>query len=236
MIKVVICEDDDFFINRLKQYLEKIFQDITNNFEIITFNSGEDLLENYHEDIDIYFLDIEMNKLTGMDVARKIREVDDNVKIIFTTALVDYVHEGYEVRAYRYLMKPIDFEKLKINVISCVEDIRKKRENNLVIQNKSEIHKINIDEILFVETLNKDIIIHTKNKKYNTKTNMKTIEKELNRYNFYRCHKSFLVNMKYIDSIKPNNVLINNTQIPISRYRSKDFKFKLLSVLGDIIC
>ena len=101
MLKVAICEDDDFFRDKLKQYLEKILEDITNNFEIITFNSGEDLVENYPEDIDIYFLDIEMNKLTGMDVARKIREVDDNVEIIFTTALVDYVHEGYEVRAYR---------------------------------------------------------------------------------------------------------------------------------------
>lgn len=236
MLKVVICEDDDFFRDKLKQYLEKIFEDITNNFEIITFNSGEDLLENYTEDIDIYFIDIEMNKLTGMDVARKIREVDDNAEIIFTTALVDYVHEGYEVKAYRYLMKPIDFEKLKRNVRSCLEDIRKRRENNLVIQNKGEIFKINIEEILFVEAINKDITLYTKNKSYNTKTNIKTIEKELNKYNFYRCHKSFLVNMKHIDNIKQNNVLINNIEIPISRYRAKDFKLKLLSALGDIIC
>ena len=61
------------------------------------------------DDKEIYFLDIEMKKLTGMDVARKIRERNDKSEIIFTTGLIDYIHDGYEVRAYRYLLKPIQF-------------------------------------------------------------------------------------------------------------------------------
>ncbi|MEF9992035.1 MAG: LytTR family DNA-binding domain-containing protein [Peptostreptococcaceae bacterium] len=236
MLNIVICEDDYLFRGILREYLEIILKEITNQFEIIEFNCGEDLIENYPDNIDIYFLDIEMGKLTGMDVARKIREKNDKSEIIFTTGLIDYIHDGYEVRAYRYLLKPIKFEKLKEHVKSCIEDIRKRSENNLIIRNKGEVYKLKIDEIIFVEVINKDIIIHTVNQSYNTKMNMNSIEKELIKYNFYRCHKSFLVNMKHVEYIKQNIILVNSIEIPVSRYRIKDFKIKLLSVLGDVIC
>lgn len=236
MLKFVICDDDFIFRDTLREYLEVILKGITNQFEIIMFNCGEDLIENYHEDVDIFFLDIEMNKLTGMDVARKIRERNDKSEIIFTTGLIDYIHDGYEVRAYRYLIKPIQFEKLKEHVNLCIKDIIKKSERNIFIQNKGDTYKLKIDEITFVEVINKDVIIHTVNESYSTKTNMRIIETELVKYNFYRCHKSFLVNMKYVEHIKQNIILVKNIEIPVSRYKIKEFKVKLLSVLGDVIC
>lgn len=236
MFKVVICEDDSIFRSTLKDYLEVIFRETTNKFEIKVFECGEDLIENYPEDTDIFFLDIEMKKISGMDVARKIREVGDSSEIIFTTGLIDYIQDGYEVRAYRYLLKPIKFNRLKYHVNECIKDILKRHENNLVVVNKGSVYKVEIDEITFIEVINKDIIIHTKNQTYNTKTNMKSIEKELIKYNFYRCHKSFLVNIKYVESIEQNTILVNNIKIPVSRHRIKGFKNKLLTVMGDVIC
>jgi DNA-binding LytR/AlgR family response regulator len=236
MLNIVICEDDNLFRDILREYLEIILKEVTDQFEIIEFNCGEYLIENYSDNIDIYFLDIEMGKLTGMDVARKIREKNDKSEIIFTTGLIDYIHDGYEVRAYRYLLKPIQFEQLKEHVNSCIKDIIKKNENNLIVQIKGEVHNIKIDDIMFIEVINKDIMIHTKKQIYNTKTCMKKIEKELTRYNFYRCHKGFLVNINQIESIRKNMIYINDIKIPVSRYRMKDLKFKLISSLGDIIC
>lgn len=236
MLKIVICEDDNLFRKTLREYLEIILKEITDQFEIIEFSCGEELVENYLDNIDMFFLDIEMKEINGMDVARLIREKDDKCEIIFTTAISDYIQDGYEVRAYRYLLKPIEFEKLKNNVICCIEDIRKKRENNLIIQNKGQMYKVNIDDIKFVEVINKDILIHTKKKIYETKKTMKMVEKELARYDFYRCHKGFLVNLKHIESINKNNVIIDDIEIPVSRYKIKDFKLKLLESLGDIIC
>lgn len=236
MLNIVICEDDSLFRDILREYLEIILKEITNQFEIIEFNCGEDLIENYSDNIDIFFLDIEMKKLTGMDVARKIRESNDKSEIIFTTGLIDYIHDGYEVRAYRYLLKPVQFEKLKEHVNSCIKDITRKKENNLIVQIKGEVHNIKIDDIIFIEVINKDIMIHTKTQIYNTKTCMKKIEKELERYNFYRCHKGFLINIKQIDSIGKNVIFVNDIEIPVSRYRMKELKAKLISSLGDIIC
>lgn len=236
MINIVICDDDYLFREVLREYLEIILKEITNQFEITEFNCGEELVQNYSDNIDIFFLDIDMKKITGMDVARKIREVNDKSEIIFITGLIDYIQDGYEVRAYRYLLKPIKFEKLKEHVKSCIEDIKKRSENNLIIKNKSEIDIINIDDITFIEVINKDIYVHTKKQTYDIKTSMKIVEKELVRYGFYRCHKGFLVNMKYVQTIYKNSILVNGVEIPVSRYRIKDFKIKLLSVLGDIIC
>lgn len=179
-----------------------------------------------------------MDKLSGMDIARRIREVDCNSEIIFTTAVVDYIQDGYEVRAYRYLIKPIEFNELKKHVLSCVEDISKRNENNLIIQNKGIVYKISIDSITYIEVRDKDITIHTIDQSYDIKNSLSKIEKELNEHNckFYRCHKSYLVNMNHIQYIKQNVVLVNNAEIPVSRSKIKDFKIKLANVLGDIIC
>ncbi|MDU4934526.1 MAG: LytTR family DNA-binding domain-containing protein [Peptostreptococcaceae bacterium] len=236
MFRVVICEDDFVCRNLLKDYLETILKDFTNQFEILEFTSGEELIDSYPEGIDIFFLDIEMQNFTGMDVARKIRDVDTRVEIIFTTALLNYIQDGYEVRAYRYLIKPIKFDELKKHVNSCIEEIIKRTEQNLIIQNKSAVYKIPIDDITYIEVRNKDITVHTIDGSYYTKMSMSNMENELEKYNFFRCHKSYLVNMKHIQCMKQNVILIDGIEVPISRHRIKDFKVKLVNLLGDVIC
>ncbi|GAA0093317.1 two-component system response regulator RgbR [Paraclostridium bifermentans] len=236
MIKIVICEDNFSCREKLKENLEIILNKLTNQFEIIVFNCGEDLIDNYPEDVDIFLLDIQMKKLTGMGVAKKIREKDKSCEIIFITGLIDYVQNGYEVRAYRYLLKPIKLEDLKKHIISCIKQIYERRENYLIIKNQGVIKKIKIHEILFLEVINRDILIHTGDQTYTTKTSMKNLEKELSKFNFFRCHNSFLINLKYIDCIQKNIVLINNEEIPISRQKADEFKNKFLTVAGDVIC
>lgn len=236
MIKIVICEDDFSCREKLKENLEIILNKLTNQFEIIVFNCGEDLIDNYPEGVDIFLLDIQMKKLTGMEVAKKIREKDKGCEIIFVTGVIDYVQNGYEVRAYRYLLKPIKFEDLKKHVISCIKQVFERRENYLIIKNQGVIQKIKIHEILFLEVINRDILIHTGDQTYTTKTSMKNLEKELSKFKFFRCHNSFLINLKHIDCIQKNTVLINNEEIPISRQKADEFKNKFLSVVGDIIC
>ncbi|HBN6114160.1 TPA: response regulator, partial [Clostridioides difficile] len=123
MIKIAVCEDEKETQLLIEDYLENILEDINIEYEIQKYLSGEDLLESNLKDIDILLLDIKMEKLNGMDTARKIREVDNEMEIIFITSLIDYVQEGYEVRAYRYLLKPIELEDLKKHVLTCIKDI-----------------------------------------------------------------------------------------------------------------
>ncbi len=237
MYRMVICEDEDKQRESLKDFICKSFEDISDQIEILEFSSGEELLVHENlEGIDIFFLDIQMDKLTGMDVAKKIRENNDTSEIIFITSLLDYVQDGYKVRAYRYLIKPIIYEDLREHILSCISDIVKKRENFMILENRGVINKVSISSIMYIDIRRRDLTIHTTNGEYYTKNSMDSIEKELERYNFFRCHKSYLINIEHIQLISKNTVLINNEDIPISKHRVSNLKTKLTHILGDVLC
>lgn len=164
----------------IENYIKTILDEENIEYEVIKYCSGEELLEANLKDVDILLLDIKMDNINGMDVARKIRQSGNKMEIIFITSLIDYVQDGYEVKAYRYLLKPINFE---------------------------------------------------------VRYSLEKIEKDLNLDQFVRCHKSFIVNLNYVENIKSNiAILENGEEIPVSRYRYKDVKTKFLKFLGDSIC
>lgn len=236
MYRIVICEDDDLQRNEINSFISEIFSEISNNIKIFEFSSAEDVIESKLEGIDIYFLDIQMDNLNGMDLAKEIRKQNDTSKIIFITSLLEHVQDGYMVKAYRYLIKPIKYEDLKEHILSCISDIIKERENFIMIKENGTTYKLNTKEITYIEIIKKDITIHTIYKKYNIKNRIKNLEKELNMYNFFRCHKSYLINMEHIDFIGKDNLMIKGTEIPVSKYRMNGLKTKLTNLLGVIIC
>ncbi|MGL4911152.1 MAG: LytR/AlgR family response regulator transcription factor [Romboutsia sp.] len=237
MFYIVICEDDLLQRKLLVGYLVRIFTDLEFEYKVIEFSSGEELLSNYPDKVDILFLDIQMDKLTGMDTARKIREFDSNVEIVFTTAITDYIHEGYEVRAYRYLLKPLKYECILKHTKSCINDLMDKKDT-IVIKDRLKTTIIQTSDILYIEVLRKEITIYTKDDKYLFKTSMRSVEDNLVRKSFFRCHKSYLINLKKISSLieKENLVIIENYEIPVSRYKLKLLKTKLAHILGDVLC
>lgn len=237
MIKIVICEDVKQQQELLKEFLEKILSDLSCEYELYIFNSGEALFDNYPENVDIFLLDIQMDEINGMDVAKKIREIDNQrVEIIFTTSLIEYVQDGYEVRAYRYLLKPIEYEVLKKHIKSCIGEINKNRSNYIVVNEKNDIYKINISDITYIEIQMKEMMIHTINENYNVKLSLNKIEKELKEYHFFRCHRSFLINLSYVNKVKQYIAILGNKEeIPISRYKFKECKVMLCDYLGDVL-
>lgn len=237
MLNIVICEDEIEQQEILKDYLEQILNEINIKYEILIFNSGEELFNNYSENIDIFLLDIQMDGLNGMEVARKIRQIDKKeVEIIFTTSLIEYIQEGYEVRAYRYLLKPIKLEDLKKHIILCIEELTKNKESYIAVNEKNNTCKVKISEITYIEIQKRKMTIHTINEDYTINSSMSKLENELSKYNFYRCHKSFMVNIDFIKNIKQYIAILDNKEeVPISRYRFKETKSRFLSYLGSAL-
>ena len=238
MIEIILCEDQIQHQKTLDKFLKGILEENSIEYNLKIYKSGEELLNNYPKDTDIFILDIQMEKINGMDVARKIREIDKNKpEIIFTTSLIEYIQEGYEVRAYRYLLKPIKYEELKKHILSCIDEVMNKKNKFILVENKSETYKINIADITYIKIQRKDMSIHTENKVYETKMTMDKIEEELQNHNFYRCHKSFLVNIDYVENIKQYvAILENKEEVLVSRHRFKYFKSRFLSSLGEKLC
>ena len=236
-LNIIICDDE--FLHRLilKEFLIKILDESLLEYNLIEYSSGKDLISNYNKNnkADLLFLDIQMNGLNGMDVARRIREFDNNVEIIFTTSVLDYVCEGYEVNAYRYMLKPIEYNIFKNNMGKCIENIIKKKNDFLTINDKSKLIKIKFDDILYIETSKRQLIIHTINGHEIIKMSIRKLEKLLNK-DFFRCHNSFIVNLEKINKIDVSDIYINNATIPISKHRRKQLKARLIEVLGDKLC
>ena len=236
MIRIAICEDEKETQSLIENYLHNILKNINIEYEIQKYSLGEELLESNLKEIDILLLDIQMGQINGMDTARKIREVDNKMEIIFITSLIDYVQDGYEVKAYRYLLKPIELEELKKHVLTCIKEIENKN-NCILIKNKSNTYKIQSNEIKYIEVQKKNMLIHTINKTFDVRYSLEKIEKDLKLDKFVRCHKSFLVNLSYVENIKLNTAILESgEEVPVSRYRYKDVKEKFLKFLGDSIC
>ena len=236
MINIGICEDELHYRVNIKDMLGDILSTYSINYKIYEFSSGEELLSNYPKDLDILIMDIQMKIINGMDTARKIREFDQNLEIIFMTSFSEFMQEGYEVKAYRYILKPISERKISRNILPCINEVMKKKNNYLTINVKNYVDRIKIDSIVYIETDRPNILIYTNDNKYTTKMSISKIDKILREHGFFRCHNSYIVNLKLVESMNSNTLKIGEKYIPISKYRVKELKLALTNILGDILC
>lgn len=236
LVNIVICENDKNDQEFVKDKVVEILDDLDIEYEIKVYNSGDDLLEGYDKYTDIILLDIQMDGLDGMETARKIREFDDNVEIIFITSFVEYALEGYEVNAYRYLLKPVKDENLMTSLINCLND-RNFVKRSIVIKEGDTRIKISLKDIMYIEVQGNDITVHTLKDTYRTKGTMSNFETEINSNMFVRCHKSYLVNLEYIKSIKRyTSILVNDEEVPLSRNKYKEIKDRFFEMIEDKLC
>lgn len=237
MIKVILCEDEKNQRDIIKKYLDEIYKEINIEYRLLEFESGEGLLKEYPNNIDLILLDIQMDKLNGMDTARKIRKFDTDVDIIFITSDSSFMQDGYEVRAYRYLLKPVRYHDLKKHISACTSNIDNKKSKYITIKENrnGEIVRVPINKICYIETEKRCLSIHTDKQTYVTRVNISKLEDELRKFKFYRCHRCYLVNLEKIKSITSSSVIINDKEILVSRYKMKELKIEMTNMLGDIL-
>lgn len=189
------------------------------NYDIKLFSNAENFIFSYtdNKNFDLVILDIQMKEMTGIELAKKLRNNGDNCALIFITAINDYIFEGYSVNAIDYIIKPVDKNKLFI-AINRSRDYLKKSDKFLLVQKDGVTKKINENNIYVIESSGRNIIINLHDTSYTLNKSISKFELELNRDIFVKCHRSYIVNIKYINSISKKEILLdNNTSIPISR-------------------
>lgn len=236
ILNIGICDDEKIHRDILREYLIQTLN--KDSYTLMEFDSGENLLNNYPKNVDLLLLDIQMKSIDGFDLAKKIRKFDTDVHIIFTTAFADFMQKGYEVRAFRYLLKPIQYDDFSKHILECINCINEEYKNFITIKESEsgQIIKIPISSILFVETVSRSVLIHTDSKVYKSRINLNKIEDSLKGNNFFRCHRSYLINLNKVNCITKNSALIKNHEIFVSKYKVKDLKTALTNVLGDLLC
>ncbi|MGB8454691.1 MAG: LytTR family DNA-binding domain-containing protein [Anaerocolumna sp.] len=236
-MNIVLCDDDVKFLNKLKECISKILEEKQENFNIMTFLSGEEFLKYYEKmiDIDIVFLDIMMKDITGIQVARRIREQDSCMQIYFITSISSYVLEGYDVRAANYLIKPVKYYKLCRELNKTIELIHNKNKKFILEKNDLGIFKIKLEEISYIETYERNTLIHTSATNILSYKNMKK-HTELLGEDFCRIHESYIVNLSYIKSLFKMNVELENGEVlPVSKHRKKNIIEQISIYYGNLI-
>ncbi len=217
-MKTAICDDEGYWRETLADYL-KAYQSEKHIDVFITFFSDGGSLLNSTETFDIIFLDYKMDKMNGIETARKIRNNSINSCIIFVSSLPDAVFESFEVGTFRYLLKPINKEKL---FRSLDDFLLSKRESFLILKTQKYTLKIKESDIIFCESVNKHTILHTKEEKYEILINLKEIEKKLPKDKFFRCHKSYIVSFLHI-KFHNNSEIIFDGNYPEKAYISRNY-------------
>jgi len=206
------------------QSILKIFCDDVEFLNVISIcNNALEAISilNSQNDIDLLFLDINMPKLSGLNFYKSLQNPPD---VIFTTAYSEYALDGFEVNAIDYLLKPFSFERFLAAANKALN--KKKSQNNndesILIKANKVLHKVNPDDILFVEAFGDYVKVHQDDSVITTNSTFTNILKLLPGQ-FIRCHKSFAINLKKMNSLAGNVVTVGDKTIPIGQTYKSDF-------------
>ena len=224
MITCVLADDEYPQRRLLEAYISKIsdlelLKSCKDGLEVI------DVLK--HQNPQIIFLDIEMPGLNGLELAEHLRNKEVNV--VFISAYSKYAVDSYNFNTIDYLLKPVYLERFEITVRKIKEKISVNTNKTLILKTDQKLQKINSTDIVYIEGLKEYVRYNLKDgSKYITLESLKNIEQELSALGFVRSHKSYIINMNFVNSIEQNIVKINNIELPLGSTYKLDLitKFK----------
>ncbi len=219
-MKIAICDDEKVFVKKIYEYLLQQ-PDCT----VECFLSPSALLKKYEagEQYDVLFLDVLMKPINGMSLAKKIRNYDSRAIIVFLTAYVEYAPAGYEVNAFRYLLKPISLNDL----LQVIKDIRYQLTNSSKVLLKTPQCELilHTDDIFYLEANNKDCTVFYE-------ADSITLRKGLNELTalfppalFFRIHRKYVVNLSRVRELDEDHVTLDcGRTLPVSRRKNREFR------------
>lgn len=233
MLRVAVIEDQKEDASRIQRYLIEFGACHDQKFQVSWFLDADSFLNKYRPVYDLIFMDIELPGQNGMDAARRLREVDSEVTLIFTTNLSSYAVHGYEVNALDYMLKPITYPMFQMKMLKAVRYIEKNLEACIKLVLKGQkVVSIPISSLYYIEVSGHYLIYHTETASYEVRGALREVEEKLLPYHFLRCNNCYLVNLRHIRSVQDNTVVAGTDTLPISRPKKKSFLDGLTKYLG----
>lgn len=231
MIHIAVCDDEKYMSDKIKAMVSDFFRRKNMEIAVFQFSSGAELLK-CDKRMDILFLDIQMKGIDGMETAKELRSRKFKGFLIFITVLKEMVFQSFEVQPYDYLVKPIEENQLEKTMERLLASMRNENETSLLVQKGYESSIISFDDIVFCEVINRKVYLHLASSEViDYYDRIERLESKLDS-RFFRCHRSFLINLKYLKSYR-NGVayMEGGKEIPVSRLRGKEFSGVILEYL-----
>ena len=229
VITTAIVEDSSEDSATLSKHLKRFFAENTaDTVSIELFTYGEKFLAGFKSgEYDIVFLDINLggrNK-SGIEIARKIRETDQRVILLFETSLEKYAIAGYEVNALDFLIKPISYPSLALRMEKAMKIIHSYSRTSVAVPVSSGILKVPVSDIKYIEAKGHKITYHLADRVIEAKgtLNLGELEEQLSKFNFFRCNSCYLVNLERVVGIEKYECIFDDERIQISHPKRKEF-------------
>lgn len=210
-VQIILCDDDPLFLAAFREEVVRTFQKLNVGSDITVFGKLEQIPPARLEACDMAFLDIDFEDeaYNGIDIARRLRAVNSRALIFFVTNFIDYAPAGYEVQAFRYILKRDMGEVLERYIMQAMEHFAEGQEF-LRLQSRDEAADIPLEQILYLEVMDHSVSIHARDTSHTLGTTLSSLEERLEAHGFLRIHKSYLVNMRHVRKFRSRECLLDN--------------------------
>jgi len=230
-MKIAIVDDETYEQEIIAKYIGEWAESKKELVEFSCFGSSESFLFSWEDtkDYDLLVLDIEMGEINGLELAKRVRDQDKNIPIMFVTGYDEYMQYGYDVSALHYLIKPVNKERL-FQALDKLSVNGEEEVKSLIVNSENGISRIQINHVLYVEAAGHSSIMHTVEAVLHLKESLGEMERQvLSTGEMIKCHRAYLVNLRFISAIQNSNLILDNGErLPISRNQMKNVQQQFL--------
>lgn len=223
MIRTAIVEDNAEQAEKTAEFLRKYADECGRTVEVELFGSGEEFLGSYGAGYDLVFLDIELPEKDGMSVAEELRAADNPVLIIFITNLAQYAVNGYSVRAFDFILKPLNYYNFAMKLRRAFECLDNSCKRKIWVSTRQGKQVIDADKLKYVEVMQHTLTFHLTDETVSGTGTLKNVQTELAGLPFSLCNRCYLVNLRYVTQVKGNAVCVGGEYLQISIPKKNEF-------------
>lgn len=231
-MRIAVVEDEITTVSQLQEYIHRFSMESEKSIELTCYSNGIEFLNGFKGQFDIILMDIIMPGINGMETARRLRQIDPQVTLLFLTNMAQYAVSGYEVEAADYILKPVSYFVFSQRLSRAISRLDRQGKHYLMITCKTGARKLEIESIYYVESQGHNLIYHTAVGTYTVLGTIRNVEDKLLPFHFFRCNKGILVSLAHVDGIDDGCAVVSGERVPISRARRNSFMEALTDFIG----